>query len=73
MQISAKLNQANGWLKAIKIGITILQRGDRLYLQAVLPPRPGSSNSSPCQEQIALRIRGSNKYVVIRYLLAQMI
>lgn len=59
MQISGKLNQANGRLRANKIGVTILQRGDRLYLQAVLPPRPGSSKSSPCQQQIALRLHAN--------------
>lgn len=59
MQISSKLNQANGRLKASKIGVAILQRGDRLYLQAVLPPRPGSSKLSPCQQQIALGIHAN--------------
>jgi integrase len=59
MQILAKLNQANGRLKASKIGVSILQRGDRLYLQAVLPPRPGSGKSSPSQQQIALKIQAN--------------
>jgi integrase len=59
MQISAKLNQANGRLKASKIGVSILQRGDRLYLQAVLPPRPGSGKSLPSQQQIALKIQAN--------------
>jgi len=54
-----KLNQANGRLKAAKIGVTILQRGDRLYLQAVLPPRPGSNKFMPCQQQIALGIHAN--------------
>jgi integrase len=55
-----KINQANGRLKAAKTGVTILQRGDRLYLQAVLPPRPGSSKSSPSQQQIALGIHANS-------------
>ena len=54
-----KINQANGRLKAAKTGVTILQRGDRLYLQAVLPPRPGSAKSSSCQQQIALGIHAN--------------
>jgi integrase len=54
-----KLNQANGRLQAAKTGVTILQRGDRLYLQSVLPPRPGSNKSSPCQQQIALGIHAN--------------
>ena len=54
-----KINQANGRLKAAKTGVTILQRGDRLYLQAMLPPRPGSTKSSPCQQQIALGLHAN--------------
>ena len=54
-----KINQANGRLKAAKTGVTILQRGDRLYLQSVLPPRPGSKKTSPCQQQIALGIHAN--------------
>ncbi len=56
---NARLNQANGRLKASKAGVAILQRGDRLYLQAVLPPRPGSGKLSPCQQQISLGIHAS--------------
>jgi integrase len=56
---NSKINQANGRLKAAKTGVTILQRGDRLYLQAVLPPRPGSGKSSPSQQQIALKIHAN--------------
>jgi integrase len=54
-----KINQANGRLKSAKAGVTILQRGDRLYLQAVLPPRPGSGKTAPCQQQIALGIHAN--------------
>jgi hypothetical protein len=56
---NSRLNQANGRLKVSNIGVTILQRGDRLYLQAVLPLRPGSSKLSPCQQQIALSIQAN--------------
>lgn len=56
---NSKVNQANGRLKAAKTGVTILQRGDRLYLRAVLPPRPGSGKFSPCQQQIALGIHAN--------------
>lgn len=59
MPINPKINQANGRLKAAKTGVTLLQRGDRLYLQAVLPPRPSSGKSLPCQQQIALGIRAN--------------
>ncbi|MEG4915775.1 site-specific recombinase [Microcoleus sp. B7-D4] len=59
MPNNPKINQANGRLKAAKTGVTILQRGDRLYLRAVLPPRPGSGKLSPCQQQIALGIHAN--------------
>ncbi len=59
MPINPKINQANGRLKAAKTGVTILQRGDRLYLQAVLPPRPSSSKSASCQQQIALGVHAN--------------
>ena len=59
MPSNPKINQANGRLKAAKTGVTILQRGDRLYLQAVLPPRPGSGKSSSSQQQIALGIHAN--------------
>lgn len=59
MSNNSKINQANGRLKAAKTGVAISQRGDRLYLRAVLPPRPGSGKLSPCQQQIALGIRAN--------------
>jgi integrase len=58
MAINPKINQANGRLKSAKAGVTILQRGERLYLQAVLPPRPGS-NKLPSQQQIALGVHAN--------------
>ena len=33
-----RINQANGRLRAAKIGATIYQVGNRLYLRATLPP-----------------------------------
>lgn len=54
-----RLNQANGRLKLSKAGVTILQRGNRLYLQAVLPPKPGSGKSNSHQQQLALGIHAN--------------
>ncbi|WP_293305248.1 hypothetical protein [Microcoleus sp. PH2017_22_RUC_O_B] len=34
---SARLNQANGRLKAARVGVRIEERGDRLCLRATLP------------------------------------
>ena len=59
LEKNPRLNQANGRLRAGKVGVRILQRGDRLYLQAVLPPRPDSIKSSPHQQQVALKIHAN--------------
>lgn len=50
------LEAINERLKASLIGVSILQRGKRLSLQATLPPKPGSKRSAPYQQQIALGI-----------------
>jgi integrase len=52
--IEGKLNQANGRLRQAKVGVAILQRGNRLTLRATLPPRPGSPYQHPRQQEIAL-------------------
>lgn len=51
-----RLNQANGRLRAAKAGVSIVQKCDRLYLQATLPPRLNSGKANPYQQQIALGI-----------------
>lgn len=54
--IDGKISQANGRLSLGKIGVTIERIGDRLYLRATLPPRPGASRSEPHQQRLALGI-----------------
>ncbi len=54
-----KINQANGRLRAAKVGVTIQAIGDRLYLQATLPPKPNSNKTRPYQQQITLGIRNN--------------
>jgi len=49
-----RLNQANGRLKAAKVGVKIEQVGNRLYLRATLPPKPGSNKLAPYQQRLAL-------------------
>ncbi|MBE9179129.1 site-specific integrase [Oculatella sp. LEGE 06141] len=56
MDITGKLAQANGRLKAHRVGVRIEQMGEKLYLQATLPPKPGSSKPQPHQQRIALGI-----------------
>lgn len=54
--MAESLEQINAQLKSLKIGVRIWQRGDRLWLQATLPPKPGSDRSHPYQQGIALGI-----------------
>lgn len=54
-----RLNQANGRLRAAKAGVSIVQKCDRLYLQATLPPKPNSGKADSYQQQIALGIYAS--------------
>ncbi|WP_293355174.1 MULTISPECIES: site-specific recombinase [unclassified Microcoleus] len=42
-----------------KTGVAIVQKCDRLYLQATLPPRPASDKALPYQQQIALGVHAN--------------
>lgn len=50
------LEAVNGRLKASSAGLTVMKRGDRLYLRGTLPPKPGSTKSKPHQQEISLKI-----------------
>lgn len=52
--LDGKIKQANGRLKSAKVGVRIDRIGDRLYLRATLPPKPGSAKLHPFQQRIAL-------------------
>lgn len=54
-----QLSVVNQRLKALKIGLTILQKGNRLYLRGTLPPRPGSEKNKPHQQEIALGVEAT--------------
>lgn len=54
MDISGKLRQVNGRLRASKVGVTVEQSGDRLRLRATLPPKPNSSIVDSHQQRISL-------------------
>jgi|SRR6476469_308441 len=56
---SDRINQANGRLRAAKVGVTIQQIGNRLYLKATLPPKPSSTKLRPYQQRIALGIHAN--------------
>ncbi len=49
-----QLNCVNTRLKVERIGVTIVKKGNRLYLRGTFPPRPGSTKSRPHQQEIAL-------------------
>lgn len=52
MDISGKLRQVNGRLKAAKVGVRVEPKGDRLTLRATLPPKPDSERSTPYQQRV---------------------
>jgi integrase len=54
MEIQGRVAQSNGRLKAAGSGVQIQAIGDRLYLRATFPPRPGSSRSKAYQQRLAL-------------------
>ena len=51
-----KIHKANQRLKDAKLGVAIQQIGNRLYLQATLPPKPDSKKSKPHQQKISLGV-----------------
>lgn len=57
MDISIRLAQANGRLRASNIGISIEQRGSTLWLRGTLPPKPNSGRTKPYQQKLSLRTR----------------
>lgn len=52
----SRIEQANGRLRAAKMGVVIEASGNRLYLRATFPPKPGSKKDRPYQQRLALRI-----------------
>lgn len=56
MDLSGKIAQANGRLKSARVRVTIAAIGNRLYLQATLPPKPDCHRDRPYQQRIALGI-----------------
>ncbi|WP_019498838.1 hypothetical protein [Pseudanabaena sp. PCC 6802] len=56
-RISKAIAEANARLKSLKIAI--VQRGDRLSLQATLPPKPCSDKDKWHQQRISLELRAT--------------
>lgn len=57
--MEGKINQANGRLKTANVRVRIKARGNKLYLQATLPPKPGSDKVKAYQQEIALGVSAS--------------
>jgi integrase len=56
MDVLGRINQANGRLKASKIGVFIQLRGERLYLRATLPPKPNAEKNLAFRQEISLGV-----------------
>jgi integrase len=54
-----RINQANGRLKNANCRVKIRERGNKLYLQATLPPKPDSEKDRPYQQEIALGVQST--------------
>lgn len=59
MDTAARLKQANSRLKSALIRVKIEQMGNKLYLRATLPPRPGATKDYPHQQRIALNAQAN--------------
>jgi len=59
LDIDGRINQANGRLKAAKVGIAVERRGDRLWLRGTLPPKPNSDQLKPYRQKLSLVVRAS--------------
>lgn len=59
MDITVRLNQANGRLKSGKVGIKIEAKGTMLYLRTTLPPKPGKDLTKPYQQRIAIGVHAN--------------
>lgn len=55
-RIASTLDKINQRLKAAGLPVGIILRGRRLFLQATLPPSPGSTKTRPHQQQISCKL-----------------
>ncbi|NJN87515.1 MAG: site-specific integrase [Leptolyngbyaceae cyanobacterium SL_7_1] len=71
MDVTGKIAQANGRLRSNRVGVRIEQLGEKLYLQATFPPKPGNSKTKPYQQRIALGVGAHPKGVSLAELEAR--
>jgi integrase len=55
-KMSVQIQAINDRLRAANIGINVLLKGSRLYLQATFPPKPNSPKNFPHQQTLSLGI-----------------
>lgn len=58
-QIDVKIRDANDKLKTANVRASIERMGDKLYLRATLPPKPGSNATRNHQQRIAIGVSAS--------------
>lgn len=56
-----RLKQVNFRLKSARIGVAVFRKGNRLYLRATLPPKPGVDRERPYQQDVSLGIYASDE------------
>ncbi|OYQ67588.1 integrase [Pseudanabaena sp. SR411] len=59
MEIDGKIAQANGRLKAAKVGVKIERQGEKLWLRGTFPPKPNSQFENPRQQKFALGLHAN--------------
>lgn len=59
IEIDGKIAQANGRLKAAKVGIRIERQGDRLWLRGTFPPKPNAQFDKPKQQKFSLGLHAN--------------
>jgi integrase len=50
------IEAVNQRLKLANVGVSVRQKGKRLYLRATLPPKPASTKVKPFQQDVALKL-----------------
>jgi hypothetical protein len=57
--IKTRISEVNARLKAGGARVTILQHGERLWLQATFPPKPHIKKDKPYQQKISLGVNAT--------------
>jgi hypothetical protein len=58
-KVKEKLQQLNQKLKQAKIRVTVVLKGDSLYLRATLPPKPNSTKLGPHQQDVTPHLKAN--------------